>query len=61
MTTRAMVRALAWTGRTLPPAVATAAVIGLGIFAWRAWLRVHAEERWLTEWTEFRNRHLPEV
>ena len=56
-----MVRALALTGRVLPPAVAGAAVIGLGIFAWRAWLRLREEERWLTEWADFQHRQSPEV
>jgi len=61
VTTRGMVRALALTGRVLPPVAAGAAVIGVGIFAWRAWLRLREEERWLTEWADFQHRQSPEV
>lgn len=61
MTTRGVVRALAFTGRVVPPVVATAAVVGLGIFAWRAWLRLREEERWLTQWADFQHRQSPDV
>jgi hypothetical protein len=61
VTTRGLFRALAFTGRVVPPVVATTAVVGLGIFAWRAWLRLREEERWLTEWAAFQHRQSPDV
>jgi hypothetical protein len=36
--------------------VTTAALVGLGLYAWRTWLRVRAEAQWETAWAEFQRR-----
>ncbi|HUI25982.1 MAG TPA: hypothetical protein VL403_07830 [Candidatus Kryptonia bacterium] len=56
MNTSTALRALALTSRIVSPVVTTAALVGLGLYAWRTWLRVRAETQWETDWVEFRRR-----
>jgi len=58
MNTSTAVRALTLTSRIVPPVVATAALIGFALFAWRSWLRVRAEAEWESNWAEFQRRRL---
>ena len=58
MDTPTTLRALSLTSRIVSPIVATAALVGLGIYAWRTWLRVRAEAEWENDWVEFRRRQL---
>jgi hypothetical protein len=37
--------------------ITTAAIVGLGIYAWRAWLRLREEERWELAWAEYQRTH----
>ena len=58
MTTPTALRAVALTSRIVSPVVAAAAVIGLGLYAWRSWLRVRAETQWEADWSAFQRRRL---
>ena len=57
MNTPTALRALAATSRFVSPVVATAAVVGLGLFAWRTWLRMRAQTEWESDWKEYQRRH----
>jgi hypothetical protein len=58
MTTHTVVRALTLTSRLVSPVVTTAALIGLSVYAWRAWMRVRAEAQWEVDWEAFQRRQL---
>jgi hypothetical protein len=59
VTTPIALRALSFAGRLIPSVVTAAAVLGLGIYAWRARLRVQEEQRWEVEWEAFQRHHRP--
>jgi hypothetical protein len=53
-----VVRVVSLTARIATPVLVAAAVVGLGVYAWRSWLRLQEERRWVVDWEEFRQRHL---
>ncbi|MBI4515951.1 MAG: hypothetical protein HY699_09080 [Deltaproteobacteria bacterium] len=57
MTTPTAMRVLALTGRIVSPVMTAAAVMSLGLFAWRSWMRLRQERRWQEDWEAFRRQH----
>lgn len=58
MSTSTALRALTLTSRIVSPVVTTAALVGLGLYAWRTWLRVRAEAQWEADWEAFQLREI---